>query len=447
MNVASTTLAGAVEVPVKMSVQPYISESYARAEKEKLWGKVWQVACREEEIPTPGDYYTYDIQNVSIIVARGEGGEIVAYHNVCRHRGKRLTVGCGRAKHFHCGYHGWQWNLGGENIRVFNKEDWGGALDKLDLRLRGVKVGTFGGFVFINLDPDCQPLEDFLQTVPEIIGPMDMGGMRYKWRKWLRYPANWKVVVEAFIEGYHAPTTHPQTQHYGSGDTESAAEGLHARMWLRGTDGGGIGTGIAKATKYLPRDLPLLGIKQQAETVWSNYSDAFLAAAKMVSDTLPETASGAEVGMALMAKAREIDAQRGVVWPDVTMAQIARVGINWHVFPNIVILPNVTFALGFRIRPDGFNPDSCIAEIFALERYPEGLEPKTEWVHAPEMQSDQDWPLLLRQDFRQMNQIQEGMSSGSTDFLLPNPVQEAAVINLQRNLAAYMGEFAPEPIV
>ena len=78
MNVASTTLAGAVEVPVKMSVQPYISESYARAEKEKLWGKVWQVACREEEIPTPGDYYTYDIQNVSIIVARGEGGEIVA---------------------------------------------------------------------------------------------------------------------------------------------------------------------------------------------------------------------------------------------------------------------------------------------------------------------------------------------------------------------------------
>ena len=447
MNVATPELSSIEEAPVKLSIEPYISESYARAEKDKLWAKVWQFACREEEIPHPGDYYTYDILDQSIIVVRQQNGEIAAHHNVCRHRGKRLTAGCGHVSHFTCGYHGWQWNLQGENIKVFNKEHWCGALDKLDLALPSVRVDRWGGYVFINLDPDCGTLDEFLQPLGDVIAPLDLAGMRYKWRKWLRYPANWKVVTEAFIEGYHAATTHPQSQLFGGGNTASAAEGLHARMWAQGVEGGGIGTAIGKADKYLPREIPYLGIKMSAETTWANYSDTFLEAAKQVSDTLPDSATAQEVGGALMQAAHAIDAARGVAWPVVTPEQFAKVGINWHLFPNQVILPNVTFALGFRVRPDGFNPDSCITEIYALERYPEGLEPTTSWEHAPDMLSPESWPLLLRQDFRQMNQIQEGMKSAVIPFMLPNPLQEAGVINLQRNLAAYMGAHAPEPIV
>ena len=522
MNVATPELSSIEEAPVKLSIEPYISESYARAEKDKLWAKVWQFACREEEIPHPGDYYTYDILDQSIIVVRQQNGEIAAHHNVCRHRGKRLTAGCGHVSHFTCGYHGWQWNLQGENIKVFNKEHWCGALDKLDLALPSVRVDRWGGYVFINLDPDCGPLDEFLQPLGDVIAPLDLAGMRYKWRKWLRYPANWKVVTEAFIEGYHAATTHPQSLLFGGGNTASAAEGLHARMWAQGVEGGGIGTAIGKADKYLPREIPYLGIKMSAETTWANYSDTFLEAAKQVSDTLPDSATapwsirikplgalyshGNETGLLIRELRRlgELDltldfsalpaleamdpAEGYLAWNGVlvpagtpravvdrinaalnlaladplvkeriktagldavggTPEQFAKVGINWHLFPNQVILPNVTFALGFRVRPDGFNPDSCITEIYALERYPEGLEPTTSWEHAPDMLSPESWPLLLRQDFRQMNQIQEGMKSAVIPFMLPNPLQEAGVINLQRNLAAYMGAHAPEPIV
>jgi phenylpropionate dioxygenase-like ring-hydroxylating dioxygenase large terminal subunit len=446
MNIPNPGIAGIIEAPVKLRIEPYVSADYARAEKDKLWGKVWQIACREEEIPNPGDYYTYDIHDQSIIVVRLHDGGIAAHHNVCRHRGKRLTAGCGRASHFHCSYHGWQWNLRGENIRVLNPQYWNGALDGLDLGLGKVQVGCWGGYVFINLDPDCGPLEEYLQPLSDVIGPLDLGGMRYKWRKWLRYPANWKVVTEAFIEGYHAPATHPQTLLYGGGDTAGTAEGLHARMWLLGVAGGGIGTSFGKADKHLPREIPYLAIKQQADTIWSNYSETLLAAAKQVSETLPETATAGEAGAALMQTAYAIDAARGVHWPAVAPEHLMKVGINWHMFPNVVILPNMTFALGFRVRPDGFDPDSCITEVYALERYPEGDAPATEWEHAPDMLSPESWPLLLRQDFRQMNQVQQGMRSGAIPYLLPNPLQEAGVVNLQRNLAAYMGEYAPEPI-
>ena len=443
MNKPIPKLCGGTEAPTRMSVAPYISEAYAREERDQLWLKVWQVACREEEIANVGDYYTYDILDQSVIVTRIGPDEIVAYHNACPHRGKRITKGCGRAQHLHCSYHGWQWNLKGENTFVFNRDNWRGGLDDVDLNLGAVQVGRWGGFVFVNFDRDAEPLEVFLQSVPDWLGPFEMEKMRYNWRKWLTFDANWKVVLEAFIEGYHAPTTHPQTQKYGTGTTFSTSEGLHGRMISVGTEGGGIGTAVGKVASLAPRDVPLAALSMAKKTVWANYTDTFITAAEQVASSMPEDATGAEVGARLMEIASRIDAERGIDWPRIDPGHMAQVGINWHVFPNIVLLPNVTFALCFRIRPDGFNPDSCITEIFTLERFPEGEEPQTEWVRAQEI-NDENWPLLLRQDFRMLGEVQQGMKSASLKGLLPNPEQEANVINFQRNLANYMGKCAPE---
>src|SRR5438128_1331365 len=82
----------------------YIDRDYLELEKQRLWSRVWQVACREEEIAKPGDFITYDIADESLIVARTEQGEIKAYHNVCMHRGRRLAEGCGHARTFVCRY-------------------------------------------------------------------------------------------------------------------------------------------------------------------------------------------------------------------------------------------------------------------------------------------------------------------------------------------------------
>lgn len=446
MNAPHPKLSGVVEAPVRLSVEPYISESYARDEKDLLWNKVWQVACREEEIPNVGDFYTYDILDQSVIVVRSGPDEITAHHNTCRHRGRRLTDGCGHARKFICPYHGWAWNLNGDNFHVLKEDHWDGALTKDMSRLRSVKVSRWSGFVFVNFASDCAPLEDYLEHVPHWLGVFEMEKMRYKWRQWLTMPCNWKVVTEAFIEGYHAPVTHPQTAQLGGGYVESSSEGLHGRLFTVGVaGGGGIGTTIGEVAHIDVRTLPYLALKQQLETVWSNSTQTLVDAAATLPDILPETATAAEVGQKLMEVARQMDAERGVEWPAVDPQHMVDVGINWHVFPNTILLPNVTFCLGFRLRPDGYNPDSCHMEIFALERYPEGQEPKTAWEYKPNIHDD-SWPLLVKQDFSNLEAQQKGLHSDSHDGLLPDPVQEACVINFQRNLAAYMGRCAPEPL-
>ncbi len=356
MNAPNPKLRGVVESPVRLEVEPYISEAYAREEKGKLWNKVWQVACREEEIPNVGDFYTYDILDQSVIVVRSGPNEIIAHHNSCRHRGRRLTDGCGHARKFICPYHGWAWNLDGANFHVLKRDHWDGALSDQMIRLREVKVERWAGFVFINLDPDCGPLAEFLDEVPNWLGVFQMENMRYKWRQWLTMPCNWKVVTEAFIEGYHAPVTHPQTAKLGAGYVESSSEGLHGRLFTVGaTGGGGIGTTIGEHAQVDVRQLPYLALKQQLDTVWSNSTQTFVDAASTLPDILPETATAAEVGQKLMEVARQMDAERGVEWPLVDPQHMVDVGINWHVFPNTILLPNVTFCLGFRLRPDGYN--------------------------------------------------------------------------------------------
>ena len=144
-----------------------ISPEFLRLEYQRVWRKVWQVACREEELPRVGDFVTYDIGDQSVIVVRVAPDELRAYHNVCLHRGRRLPQGCGKATKFHCNYHGWQWGLDGRNLRVIDKHDWGAATCVSDesLRLREVLVDTWGGFVFVNLDLQAQPLAAFRTTI------------------------------------------------------------------------------------------------------------------------------------------------------------------------------------------------------------------------------------------------------------------------------------------
>ena len=123
--------------PLTFPVDAYTSREYAEAEADKLWAKVWQHAGRVEEIPSVGDYLTYEICHDSILIVRTAPNSIKAYHNVCPHRGRRLVrvpEGANGARGnagkqlFFCGYHGWSFNLEGENAELMNREDWQGTL-------------------------------------------------------------------------------------------------------------------------------------------------------------------------------------------------------------------------------------------------------------------------------------------------------------------------------
>lgn len=443
MNVVpDTPRAERIDAPI-IGTEAYLSEAYARAENERLWGKVWQVACRVEEIPNVGDYVTYDILDESIIVVRTAKDRISAYYNVCLHRGRNLTEGCGHTKRFVCRFHGWKWNLDGENVEVHWREDYGDALNQDELRLRQIKVDCWGGYAFVNMDPDCEPLRSYLEPAASKLDPFEIEKMRFRWRQWLYFPCNWKTALEAFMEGYHVAGTHPQlTRIGGAKHSWSKGFGPHG---VFGVVTSGFGGAAAGATGALDmRKAIAESVNELWETVNATTTQTIVNAANRLVDELPLDTAPEKVSMHLMMSAMRDDAARGVVWPKIEPQQFQDAGIGWSIFPNTMILQGPTFVLGYRARPNGYNPNSCIFEVYALDRYPEGQEPKTQNVFLPDM-TEANWRKILMQDFGNMAFVQRGMKSRGFPGARPNPREERVVINFHETLAKFMGTGAPTP--
>jgi phenylpropionate dioxygenase-like ring-hydroxylating dioxygenase large terminal subunit len=179
------------------------SEEFHRLEMERLWPRVWQVACREEEIPNVGDYVNYEIGNESILVVRSAPDKIRAFYNVCPHRGRRLRDDArGNLSMIFCGYHAWTFDLEGKPATIPSREDWNGCptTSDADFSLSPVKGDTWAGWVWINMDPDCEPLRKFLSPLPEKFDAYEWDLCRMRSYQTLIFPINWKVALEAFVE-------------------------------------------------------------------------------------------------------------------------------------------------------------------------------------------------------------------------------------------------------
>ncbi|CAN7659472.1 aromatic ring-hydroxylating dioxygenase subunit alpha [Phenylobacterium sp. LjRoot225] len=450
MNDITNPAASRLEAPVVIPVEAYVSEAYVRAEGERLWPKVWQIACRVEEIPKVGDYVTYDILDESIIVTRTAPDRIQGFYNVCLHRGRRLTEGCGHTAQFYCRFHGWRWNLDGENAFVLDREDWGEALTNENLRMKQVRVDTWGGWVWINMDPDCEPLLDYLKPASSLLDPFELEKMRYRWRQWLNFPCNWKTALEAFNESYHARATHPQLTKWVDLIYWSRTAGRHACHGVAtpregGAAGGSGFGGVNVRDGQDPRTAAAEMMLEMEQTLDATTTRTIIEAAQRLPQELPPGTPAELVAAHMMASAARDDAARGVVWPALDPEKTAEAGFDWHLFPNSVILPGVTFALCYRARPNGADPNSCIFEVYVIERFPEGEEPKTEWVYEPDP-TEEKWRLILSQDFQNMPKVQQGMKSRGFPGARPSPRQEVAIIQFHRMLAQYIGTGAPEAI-
>ncbi len=187
----------------------YTSAEFHQLEVEKVWKKVWQMACRKEDIPVVGDHITYDIAGMSILVVRSTNTEIKAFMNVCPHRGRLLKESPGRSTEIRCAFHGFAWELSGHLKQVPCQWDFPRLVEG-EWSLPEVQVGFWGGFVFINMDPDCEPLESFLGDLPAHFArwPLEDRYTEAHVAKVLN--CNWKVAQEAFMEAFHVVATHPQ---------------------------------------------------------------------------------------------------------------------------------------------------------------------------------------------------------------------------------------------
>jgi len=439
--------------PAIIPIEAYTSQDYARLENERLWGKVWQTTCRLEEIPNVGDFVTYDIMDESIIIVRSAEDRIQAFYNVCQHRGRQLTEGCGTARQFICKFHGWRWKLDGEIAFINDSKGYEGCLTDENTRLAPVSVDCWGGWVWINMDPDCEPLRDYLEPVATYLDQYELDKMRYRWRQWLVFPCNWKTALEAFNESHHAAITHPQLNQWMEPPMYwCKTAGKHA--WHGPAAGIGPGRPGNRDTAGAPQevegglDLRVVTAKSLRyimEQVNSCTTDIMIEAAERLVDELPEGSPADVVAAHFNELAQSIDAERGVTWPTLDPELQPETGHDWHIFPNNVILQGITFALCYRARPNGSDPNSCIFEVYVIERYPEGQEPGTEWVNVPDPKDDR-WPPVLQQDFDNMPYVQKGMKSRGFKGARPNPSQEATVIHFHRTLAEYMGTGAPEPL-
>jgi nitrite reductase/ring-hydroxylating ferredoxin subunit len=444
MNEISKSAPDAVEPPVMIPVEAYVSADYARAERDKLWRKVWQQAGRLEDIPEVGNYITYDILEDSVLIVRTAPDTIKAYHNVCTHRGRRLVdtpAGArnarGKQAKFVCGFHAWTFDLEGHCNHIMQKADWQGGLTDERTRLGQVKVDSWGGWVWINLDPNCGPLRDYLEPAASMLDPFHLENMRCRWRKWIIFDCNWKVALEAFNETYHVPGTHPEFMAFGNFVGWGKAQGKHSHIGYDAPTG--QDENKAKLRLGAGADPRISTAEMQLytwEQVNTNTTRTLVDAALRLKDELPEGTPADKVLRHWLDTAKADDAARGVIWPEVDPAHVGRSGTAWQIFPNFQIGHAVNNALCYDARPYGYDPDKCIFEAAVYELYPEGAAPETEWEYIPA--DDARWGSVLPQDFSNMAAVQQGMKNVGFRGIIPNPKAEQAVINLHRNLSRYM---------
>jgi len=197
---------------MRISTDRYTSREYQRREREAIWMRVWQIAGRVDDLPKVGDWMEYRIFDQSFVIARGKDEKFRGFVNACRHRGNVLCTGrTGNAKRgFLCRYHLWSYDLDGR-LRGVLRENLAGPIDKDENSLIEVPVDTFAGFIFINPDPQAAPLSEWIgDEIADMLAPYHLDEMVTVMNVREPLDCNWKVVMDAFEEGYHINGIHPQ---------------------------------------------------------------------------------------------------------------------------------------------------------------------------------------------------------------------------------------------
>ena len=188
----------------------YTDPAVLEAEQQLIFERTWQLAGHISALPTTGSYVTARAGNQPVLIVRDDHHRLRAYRNVCRHRASRLLSGSGQCKGaIRCRYHGWTYRFDGSLIGVPEGLQFGERLDKSTLGLMPVRVEECCGLVFVNLDQDAPALAELVGDLPKRLERYQIPSLRTFGGGDGHQPANWKIVAENYIEGYHIPIAHP----------------------------------------------------------------------------------------------------------------------------------------------------------------------------------------------------------------------------------------------
>jgi phenylpropionate dioxygenase-like ring-hydroxylating dioxygenase large terminal subunit len=228
----------------------YTDSKFLDIERKQIFHRSWQFLCHQEKLTDPGSYVSMSIEGQSVVAIRSRDGELSAFYNVCKHRGHELLFGEGNIKRVTCPYHAWTYDLDGalvtaprsEHLENFNQQEI--CLDK-------VQIEVFCHLVFVNLDPEAAPLtqqtgnlaSEIMQYAP------DLAKLTFAHRLTYRIKANWKSVVDNFLECYHCPIAHKGFSSMIDMDTYKVkTHGIYSSHMAKAKQGDNKAYNIADAT-------------------------------------------------------------------------------------------------------------------------------------------------------------------------------------------------------
>jgi nitrite reductase/ring-hydroxylating ferredoxin subunit len=420
--------------PERIPARRYYDQEFYDLECELLWPRVWQMACRLEEIPEVGDWIEYRILERSVIVVRTKSG-VKAFHNACRHRGVLLAKGMGNCEvqGFQCPFHGWRWNIDGENSFVFKPELFSDEqLDRDDLNLVPCRVELWGGCAFINFDDDAAPLLECIAPYAARLDPRNVDKLKVEWWLSTELPTNWKLAMEAFMEGYHVMRTHPQLLHpRRRGD--KAQYGPEQRV---------TETRLAPyKNKREFVDYSLHNMRTLSVGMAGMIHGSEVDIAETLRDIeLPDDLPSAEIewyrrlNEEIMLRGRE----RGLPMPD--LLDLFYNGPRPYAvdfcFPNYFLLPVFGAMSSYRIRPLG--PEKCLFELWSLTFYPEDEERPRPVPPVPQAHDDESWPPIPKQDYSNLPLQQLGLHAKGFEFMRLSRDVEGLISNYQRLIDGFL---------
>jgi phenylpropionate dioxygenase-like ring-hydroxylating dioxygenase large terminal subunit len=413
-----------------ISTERYLSREFHDLEVRRLWGRVWQWACREEDIPNVGDYVVYDIADRSVIVVRTDDDEIKGYYNSCLHRGTQLKQGEGSCSTITCPFHAWSWHLDGRIRRVPARWDFPQKQDP-DLTLPEVRLERWAGFVFVNFDPRAAPLAEFLDVLPGHFEHFPALRDRFTALHVSKVmPGNWKIVLEAFAESYHTIGTHPALLTW-IGDENSQCD-----VWDT--------TSRLISLSVVPS--PHLDGAYDDDSVYHDAMAFF--APEIAEEDRPELPPGTTPRAAVAAHARRRLGERlGLDFSAAADTEMLDT-LEYFLFPNWMPWAGVGLGTQYRFRPNGNDPDTSIMDIrFMLplpaagERPPPapvirlGLE--QEFTEIPELAP---FSSILIEDTSNLPLVQRGMKASATGTVAFSEYQESRIRHFHALLDLWLAE-------
>ena len=323
----------------------YYSAEWAKQEFEKIWSQIWTMAGFESELEDVGDYFTYELGPESFVIVRTDSG-IRAFYNVCPHRGNRVVLEKSGAvvDGFVCTFHSWKFGLDGAVQKVTDEETFRKeALCGLK-GLEEVRCETWQGLVFISMNPSVESLENYLANITDHIDPFMLRDMKpVRWVS-TRWPVNWKVALDVFMETYHVHGIHhevmPFLNEYNV-QLDCFENGM-SRMLLRFGEPSPRNEDREELTDALKVTLQEGGIDPETfEGTAMDVRDA-VRKAKLERATITQ-----------LDYSRYVPNQMTDDW-------------NYNIFPNITVNLHPEGALIQRLRPVPGEPESCIYEMITL---------------------------------------------------------------------------------